>query len=124
MDVLRSEGRNSLARTLLVVLVTSLTVASVAAAAPPSVRSERQRERAVLAQVAQINSALNVVVEQWDGARVQLAGIQTRIRDNEHVLRIARHNLAHAQRSLDRRLIRLYVDPPPGSLAVSTMPSR
>ncbi len=103
---------------LVIALLAATATASVAGAEPPTLRAERAHQRAVLAQVDQINSSLEQVVQAWDGARVELDAVRRDLRANERRLRIARGNLHAAQRRIERRLVQLYVDGQPGTVDV------
>ena len=76
------------------------------------------RAKVVYAQVSAINARLDGVVQAWDGARVQLASVDTALRANETRLRVARSNLEAAQTRIERRLVQLYVSPNPDSVEV------
>lgn len=88
------------------------------ATAAPSLQAQRQRETAVYAQVSAINARLDGVVQAWDGARVELASVDTALRANEAQLRVARSNLAAAQTRIEQRLVQLYISPNPDSVEV------
>lgn len=102
----------------LTLAVLLILVAAPSAAASASIRGERQRQRAVRAQVARINTHLDVIVQRWDGDRVRFASLEASLRKNERVLQIARGNLHTAQAQLEQRLYDEYVNPAPGSLEV------
>ena len=101
-------------RFTLVILLTLVLAPTAQGASHLS--AEKARSRAVLEQVRVINTHLDAVVEQWDGARVQLSMLHDSLLANERELRIAHGNLTAAQRQLEQRLYDIYVDPPPGSL--------
>jgi len=93
-------------------------VSAAPAAATPRLQAQRQRAKVVYAQVSAINARLDGVVQAWDGARVQLASVETALRANEAQLRVARSNLAAAQTRIAQRLVQLYISPNPDSAAV------
>jgi hypothetical protein len=93
-------------------------VAIPAASASSGIRGEKQRQHAVRAQVAKINEHLDSVVQRWDGQRLRLTSLQATLRENKHVLAIARSNLRVAQTQLEQRLYEDYVHPAPGSLDI------
>jgi peptidoglycan DL-endopeptidase CwlO len=95
---------------------------ALACAAPASaangVAAQRARARAVQAQVNRMGIQLEQVIQRWDGERVALQNVAARIRVTDAELRIARTNLAAARHSLEQRLVKLYVSPPPGALDI------
>jgi peptidoglycan DL-endopeptidase CwlO len=105
------------ARRLIPVLLIALAGAAPAAATP-RLQTQRQRAQVVYAQVSAINARLDGVVQAWDGARVQLASVETALRANKARLRVARSNLGAAQTRIEQRLLQLYVSPDPDSVAV------
>lgn len=56
---------------------------------------------------------LEGVVNRWEGARLRLATVDTRLRRNEALLAVARTNLQRAQKRIEQRLAELYVSPNP-----------
>jgi cell wall-associated NlpC family hydrolase len=100
------------------VLAAASVAVPAAAAEPPSIRAEQARERAVLAEVDGINLNLERVVQAWDGARVELGAVQRDLRANEWRLRVARRNLAVAQRRVEQRLVVIYVEGQPSAVDV------
>ena len=65
------------------------------------------------AQIAAANIRLESVVNAWEGAKLQLATVDNRLRKNSFLLRVARSNLHAAQRRIERRLAELYTSPDP-----------
>jgi cell wall-associated NlpC family hydrolase len=88
------------------------------ASAADGVPAQRARAHAVQARVDQLGIELEQVIQRWDGERVALQGVAARIRTTNAELRIARTNLTAARRSLEQRLFKLYVSPPPGALDI------
>jgi cell wall-associated NlpC family hydrolase len=100
----------------LAVLAALVWAAPVSAA--DGVPAQRVRAHAVQARVDQLGIELEQVIQRWDGERVALQGLAARIRTTTAELRIAQTNLAVARRSLEQRLLKLYVSPPPGALDI------
>lgn len=70
------------------------------------------------AQVAAANVRLEGVVNAWEGARIRLATVDSRLRENSAELRAARANLRGAERRIERRLAELYTSPNPTTVDV------
>jgi peptidoglycan DL-endopeptidase CwlO len=102
--------------------VTLLTVAvfavSASAAAAADLPAQRQRATQVEAQVASANLQLEGIVNAWEGARLQLASVDRRLRENSALLRAARANLHGAQIRIEQRLAELYASPNPTAVDV------
>jgi cell wall-associated NlpC family hydrolase len=94
-----------------------LTVTPTASAAN-GIGAERARAKRVEAQVNAMGVALEAVIQRWDGERVALVQVNARLRDANHQLHIAQTNLHAAQLQLERRLVQLYVSPPPDAIDV------
>ncbi len=101
-------------------LTAGTLVAPPASARPPSpaVRKQRAHERAVLARIDAIGASLERVVQEYDGARLQLAAVERRVRLNEIALGVARRNLRVSRQRLAARIVSLYVNGEPGTLEV------
>jgi cell wall-associated NlpC family hydrolase len=100
-------ARRRRTRIALVAALAALVAAGPAAAANPI--AEKQAEaQAVLAQVNELDATLERAIEAYDLANVKLGGIERDLRTNHHELVVARGNLAHSQRTLERRLVALY----------------
>jgi peptidoglycan DL-endopeptidase CwlO len=87
-------------------------------AASADLHAQREHARLVAAQVNAINMHLDRTVQAWDGARVRLLSVDGALRTNELELRIARSSLRAAEHALEKRLVELYVSPPPGAVDV------
>jgi cell wall-associated NlpC family hydrolase len=98
--------------------VLAALVFAAPACAADGVPAQRARARAVEARVDRLGIELEQVIQRWDGERVALQGVAARIRTTNAELRIARTNLTVARRSLEQRLLKLYVSPPPGALDI------
>ena len=105
------------------VLLCTLALASLAAAAArahstPQIRAERAHARSVLVQIDQIGRNLETVVQQYDGAKLELQRVQGSLRRNAYQLQIARANFRAAQKRLMARLYSLYVNGAPSTIDV------
>jgi cell wall-associated NlpC family hydrolase len=86
-----------------------------AGAAPPSIADKQREATAILAEIDSLDSDLNRAVESYDGARLHLTETQSAIRQNTHVLGIARQNLKTARKNIAARLVALYTRGQPTS---------
>jgi peptidoglycan DL-endopeptidase CwlO len=84
-----------------------LPLAGPAVPAPP-IESKQAEARQVLAQIQELDSSLELVIDQYNSAQVELDEIKAAQRLNERRLKIARANLGSAQGSLEARLVELY----------------
>jgi peptidoglycan DL-endopeptidase CwlO len=105
------------------VLLSTLVLAALAATAArahstPQIRAQQAHERAVVAQINQIGRNLEGVVQQYDGAQLELQRVKSTLRRNEVALHVARGNLHAAQRRLMSRLYSLYVNGAPSTIDV------
>jgi peptidoglycan DL-endopeptidase CwlO len=105
------------------VLLSTLLLAAFAATAArahstPQIRAQQAHEQAVVAQINQIGRNLEGVVQQYDGAQLELQRVKTTLRRNEVALHVARGNLHAAQRRLMSRLYSLYVNGAPSAIDV------
>jgi cell wall-associated NlpC family hydrolase len=105
------------------VLLSTLVLAAVAATAArahstPQIRAEQAHERAVVAQINTIGRNLEGVVQQYDGAQVELQRVKGSLHRNEFALHVARGNLHAAQQRLEKRLYSLYVNGAPSTIDV------
>ncbi|MGH2982519.1 MAG: NlpC/P60 family protein [Solirubrobacterales bacterium] len=82
-------------------------MAGPAVPAPP-IESKQAEARQVLAQIQELDSKLELVIDDYNGAQAELDEIKAAQRVNEERLKIARTNLGSAQSSLEGRLIELY----------------
>ena len=85
-----------------------LVVALPASGAPPSVGDKQRQAVTILSEIDALDSDLNRAVEEYNGARLHLAQARQAIRQNTHVLKVARHNLTRAQTNITERLVNLY----------------
>jgi peptidoglycan DL-endopeptidase CwlO len=105
------------------VLLCTLGLASLAATvawahSTPQIRAQQAHERAVLAEVSQIGSRLQVVEDQAWNAKQRLELVKESLRRNEYELHAARGNLRAAQRRLMSRIYSLYVNGSPSTIDV------
>jgi len=104
--VIRPITRNAL---LVVSSILTALVASSAAAAPRLEGKRAEAER-VLAQIQQIDAQLDLAVDAYNGAQIELDATEEEQRLNRRHLRIARANYRKAQAAVASRLISLYKD--------------
>jgi peptidoglycan DL-endopeptidase CwlO len=102
---IRTNRRHALLFLFLALAV--LPLAGPAIPAPP-VESKQAEARQVLAQIQELDSSLEHVIEAYNSAQVELDEIKAAQRVNERRLEIARANLGAAQGSLQGRLVELY----------------
>jgi cell wall-associated NlpC family hydrolase len=109
-----------LVRTTIVLTCTILLLLTSAPTAPAAnpIGAERARAKRVEAKVNAMGVALESVIQQWDGERSALMQVNARLRDANQQLNIAQTNLHAAQHQLEKRLVQLYVSPPPGAIDV------
>ena len=74
----------------------------------PQIESKQAEAHQVLAQIQELDANLELVVESYNTAQVELNKIKTAQAVNKQRLKIARSNLGAAQGSLEGRLIELY----------------
>ncbi len=115
----------------LAVAIVAVSAVSAVSARAAGLPAQRARAVRVQAQVAAANVQLESVVNAWEGARIRLATVDSRLRENSIELRAARANLRGAQRRIERRLAELYTSPNPttadvlvGATSVSNLVDR
>ena len=84
-----------------------LPLAGPATPAPP-IETKEAEARQVLAQIQELDSNLELVIESYNSAQVELDQIVAEQKLNEKRLKIARSNLGTAQGTLEARLVQLY----------------
>jgi cell wall-associated NlpC family hydrolase len=99
-------------------LAASLAATVARAHSTPQIRAEQSRERAVLAQVAQIGRQLQTVEDQAWNAQQKVVLVNTSLRRNEYRLHVAKGNLHAAQQRLMQRIYSLYVNGAPSTVDV------
>jgi len=105
------------------VLLCTLALASLAATgatahSTPQIRAQQQHAQSVMAQINQIGQNLESVVQQYDGAQLELQRVKVSLRQNEHQLRLAKRNFKSAQKRIMSRVYSLYVNGAPNTLDV------
>jgi cell wall-associated NlpC family hydrolase len=105
------------------VLLCTVALASVAATAArahstPQIRAQQAHARSVIAQIDQIGRNLETVVQQYDGAQLELRRVKGSLRRNADKLHLARRNFHAAQKRLMARIYSLYVSGSPTTLDV------
>jgi cell wall-associated NlpC family hydrolase len=84
-----------------------LAVAQPAATAPP-IPIKRAQAAQVLAELQVLDDRLEQSIEAYNLVRIRLASTARALESNSHHLRVARRNLASAQRRFADRLVSLY----------------
>jgi cell wall-associated NlpC family hydrolase len=102
---IRPTSRHALLLVLLALAV--LPLAGPAVPAPP-IETKEAEARQVLAQIQELDSNLEHVIESYNSAQVELDQIVAAQKLNERRLKIARSNLGAAQGTLEARLVQLY----------------
>src|SRR5512142_1857388 len=98
--------------------IASLAVAAAQARSTPQIRAQQAHARSVLAQIDQIGRNLETVVQEYDGAQLELRRVKGSLRRNEHQLTLARGNFHAAQKRLMARVYSLYVNGAPSTIDV------
>jgi cell wall-associated NlpC family hydrolase len=74
----------------------------------PTVESKQAEAAQVLAQIQSLDANLELKVEAYNAAQIELDKIAAEQRANERRLKIAKSNLGSAQGNLEERLVELY----------------
>jgi len=82
------------------------------------VAEKRSEAKRVLAEISRIDRQLSHTVDAFDGARVQLAALDARLRRNRAALVRARRTLQTAQKRLERRMVLIYTSEQPTTLDI------
>ena len=85
-----------------------LPLAGPAVPASQQIESKEAEAREVLAQIQELDSSLEHVIDEYNNAQVELDKIVAAQKLNEKRLKIARANLGTAQGTLEARLVQLY----------------
>jgi cell wall-associated NlpC family hydrolase len=85
-----------------------LPLAGPAVPAPQEIESKEAEASQVLAQIQELDSNLELVIDSYNSAQVELDQIVAAQKLNEKRLEIARSNLGAAQGTLEARLVQLY----------------
>jgi cell wall-associated NlpC family hydrolase len=99
---------------LLLALVTSALVAPAANA--DSIAAKRQEANRVYGEIVQSQRQLEVVIQKYDTATVQLKTTRSAIRENKLQLARAKHNLLRSRKDLEGALIAAYKSGEPDAL--------
>ena len=94
--------------TLAFALVASLALAGAVAADPDRIDEKRAQAEQVLAQIQELDSDLELAVDEWNGANVRLEQLEVELAENQRRLDVARANLSRAQTTVEERLVSLY----------------
>ncbi len=92
---------------VLLLALVALPLAGPAVPAP-SVESKQAEAAQVLAQIQSLDANLELKVEAYNAAQIELDKIAAEQRANERRLKIAKTNLGSAQGNLEARLVELY----------------
>ena len=92
---------------VLLLALVALPLAGPAVPAP-SVESKQAEAAQVLAQIQSLDANLELMVEAFNAAQIELDKIAAEQRANERRLKIAKSNLGSAQGNLEARLVELY----------------
>ena len=94
---------------MLIGALAALLAAVPAYASPPSSISSKQAEASqVLNEINSLNGNLDKADELLNLANLRLATVRHDIVENQHALRVAKHNLAESRRSIAKRIVSLY----------------
>jgi peptidoglycan DL-endopeptidase CwlO len=96
----------------------TLVAGAARAHSTPQIRAQQAHARSVLGQINQIGRHLEAIIQQYDGARLELQRVKRSLRKNEHALHVARGDLHVAQKRLMARLYSIYVNGSPTTLDV------
>jgi cell wall-associated NlpC family hydrolase len=91
-----------------IVAIAAFCMVASASADPGSVAAKQAQAQQVLGQIQQIDRDLGAAVEAFNLANVRLDKIEGDLQENKQQLKVARANLAFAQKSLAARLVTAY----------------
>jgi cell wall-associated NlpC family hydrolase len=91
-------------------LAAGLLLAAGSASADPDIQSKQAQAQAILAELEELDMSLGATVEAWNGANLELEGIDADLETNARHLVAARKSLNVAQRRIAERLHDLYVN--------------
>ena len=98
--------RNAILALLLGIVATSLVFAAAASASPVS--QKKARLQAVKGRLDQVYNQSETAIEKYNQATSQLATVEGQIRQNQHLLDVAQHNLHLATQQLKARAQDIY----------------
>jgi peptidoglycan DL-endopeptidase CwlO len=99
-----------------VAVVACLAVPAATAADTPAIKAKRAEAKQVIAQINAIDERLSVVTEHYDGARVHLQAIESRLETERSSLSRARVANKHAQDRAAALLVSIYEAGRPSAL--------
>ena len=108
--------RNAILALLLGIVATSLIFAAAANASPVS--QKKARLQAVKGRLDQVYNQSEIAIEKYNQATSQLATVQGQIKQNQHLLDVAQHNLHLATQQLKARAQDIYKSSDVGVLDV------
>ena len=95
---------------LLAALAAGLLLVVGPASADPSIQSNRERARAIMGEMQQLDADIAQMAEAWNLAKIELDRIDVQLEVNARHLAAARKSLNIAQRRIAERLHDLYVN--------------
>jgi cell wall-associated NlpC family hydrolase len=107
--LIRSSKKRLLA-SILAIAAAALAAASTSVAEPAQISAKRAEAEQVLAQIQELDIALEQAVEAWNAANLRLDQLQADIEQNQRHLAIAKRAYRIAERNLSERLVALYVN--------------
>jgi peptidoglycan hydrolase CwlO-like protein len=110
--------RSCMLRTMLVVLLAVLGLTAVPAALSVTAESERQKARALAAEVAELDGRIDDAVARYAQANEALAVVRASIAENRRAVRDARRQVDLAQVLLAERAVSLYKEATPTTVDV------
>lgn len=109
MSVLRSP-RKRLGLALAAAAVAALAVSTASLSAPQAVEDKRSEAEAVLAQIQQIDTELEHVVDDYNAATERFDALEAELQDAKRHVGLAKRTNKVAQQNLSDRLVALYVN--------------
>ncbi|MEI6724895.1 MAG: NlpC/P60 family protein [Actinomycetes bacterium] len=91
---------------LLGTLFLSFLLASAASASPVSQKKARLQQ--IQGKLQAVYHQVDVAVEKYNQATTQLSGVQQQIKQNAHLLKVAKYNLQVADKQLQSRALDIY----------------
>jgi peptidoglycan DL-endopeptidase CwlO len=91
---------------LLGTLLLSFLLASAASASPVSQKKAHLQQ--IQGRLQAVYHQVDVAVEKYDQATTQLSGVQQQIKQNAHLLKVAKYNLQVADEQLQSRALDIY----------------
>jgi cell wall-associated NlpC family hydrolase len=103
-------SRKRFALSFFVGLAAALAITAASVSAPDAIEDKRSEAEAVLAQIQQIDAELEHVVDDYNAATERLEAIKGELTDARRHLALARSSDEVAQKTLEDRLVALYVN--------------